>query len=382
MKIAELLTEKLKSRIQHPEDMIFSNGSIGAINALNSLLDAASSSKNISIKFDGSPSLVAGNIKGHFVMTDKAAMTRQLFFDTPKKIYWNILDRKPDQAGRANYSMQVSELFNYIKRLIPKNFPGLIQFDVMWFSRPNINPETNAFEFQPNKVLYSIPTNSQLGQEISKSKYGIVVHSYFENPDDEEPRAIDSFESLGLIPVDGLVVLNPKASFEVKADPAVIKEITTLINYTKKNSNKLDTFLNTKKLESLGLLNLPQFMKMFLAARARVGSGSAASLQNDFISWVKSTPAISDKKKPIILDYIKKNINSYREVWAVVSSIVAVKDKLREKLDKLYKGIEAKINGVSSHEGYVIDSPTGKIKLVNRPLFMNDKTIGKFSKKI
>jgi len=58
MKIREVLTEA-KARIEHPEDRIFGDGSAGAKGALESLSDAASSSKNISIKFDGSPALIA-----------------------------------------------------------------------------------------------------------------------------------------------------------------------------------------------------------------------------------------------------------------------------------------------------------------------------------
>jgi hypothetical protein len=383
MKIDELILESktLKARISHPEDMIFDDGSVGAINALSSLLDSASSSKNISVKWDGSPSLIAGIVNEKFVLTDKVGLGKQRYAHTPKEMYSMIFDRKPDQIGRDVYSSNLAKLFGYVQKMMPRTFRGLVQFDVMWFNTPEVNSETNSVEFQPNKVLYSIPIDSDLGKEISMSQCGIVIHSYFENPTDYEPRGIQDFEALGLRPVNGLVVLNPKATFEMTLDPKMIQVISAISKYTKSIAKKIDSFFDESKLIEANAKDVPKLMKMFLAARARVGTGSVASLQNNFIKWLKSTSAISEKKRPFALNYIKENMNAYREIWAIVSQIVAVKEKLLKKLDNINNSIKAGINGVSSHEGYVVDAPTGKIKIVNRPLFMNDKTVGKFSPK-
>lgn len=370
MKINELLTEA-KARIEHPEDRVFEGGQ-GALEALESLKNAASSSENLSVKFDGTPALIAGRDNGKFVMTDKAGLAKKQLPASAVDMYNMIFDRKPDQPGRMDYAASLSGLFKSVEKLFPPKFKGLVQFDVMWFSQPKIDHRHKMVEFQPNKVLYSIPMQSQLGKEIANSRYGIVVHSYFDSPEDEDSRAIQDFESLGLNSVTGLVVLNPRATFEVQADPEIIKTIDQTASYAKKSSKAIDSFVSRDNLAPKKIVDLPALMKRFLAERARVGKGSAADLQTDFITWIK-TSSMTESKRKNCLEYIQAHMDGYGAVWAVVSQIVAIKMHIFGNLETLNTSIKASINGHAGHEGYVVDAPSGKIKLVNRPLFMLDK---------
>lgn len=372
MKILEILTEA-RSRIEHPEDRILDDGSWAALEAMKSLFDAANSSRNISVKFDGTPALIAGNIQGKFVMTDKAGLAKQIFAKTPQEMYSMIFDRKSDQPGRSEYATKLSELYSSIQKMIPKSFAGLVQFDVMWFDEPTVNPKTKMVEFQPNKVLYTIPVDSDLGKSIVGSHYGIVVHSYFERPDDEEPHGISDIRTLRLNPVQGLVVLDPKASFEVKADPVVLGTISKTEKFVNDQKNAIDSFINKANLAALKISDLPAMMKKFQAQRSRGGKGVTTNIQGEFLQWLKTAP-ISDSKKKNSLEYIKSHVNGYKAVWVVVSKTVEIKNHILAMLEKLNTSIRASINGVQSHEGYVVDAPSGKIKLVNRPLFMKTET--------
>lgn len=374
MKIKELLVEKYSPRIQHPEDRIFDDGSAGAKAALESLLDAASSSKNISIKFDGTPALIAGNINGKFVMTDKGGLAKGQLPSTPREIYAMIFDRKPDQQGRGEYSSEVSALFSAIQKIIPKTFNGLIQFDVMWFQRPpqvnDVNPTgTTYFQFKPNKVVYNVPVKSELGKQILVSRYGIVVHSYFESPDDEEPRAINDFESLGLIPSKEVVVLNPKATFEVKPSKEIAKHIVSATRFIVTNGKAIDTFLNREALMAKKITDLPALMKKYMAFLASNGSNGVEGIEKYFTEWIKHSE-LTDVKKNNILQYIRDNWQSYNAVWSCVRQILFVKNSILNLLNGNSGDIQASINGKSSHEGYVVDAASGKVKIVNRPLFM------------
>jgi hypothetical protein len=366
MKIIEFLTEA-KARIEHPEDRILDDGSAGAISALESILDAASSSKNISIKFDGSVAIIAGIVNGQFVMSDKGGMAKQQFPKSSKEIYNMLFNRKPDQLGRSNYSAQVSGLFRAVQKIIPKNFPGLIQFDVMWFSIPPL--VNDNYQFKPNKVVYNVPQNSKLGKQIALSHYGIVVHSYFDAPDDDEPRAINDFQTLGLIPSKEIVVLNPKVTFEVTANKKLINDIRTGITYVNKYSTQIDTFINKSKLASLKITDLPAIMKKFLAQRAGAGMYVSYGCSNDFIGWLERAE-LTPEKKQRMLDYINTNSKSYNKVWEIIIFIVDKKNELLKIFGNQNQDIQANINGEIGHEGFVVDAPSGKIKLVNRPLFM------------
>jgi hypothetical protein len=373
VRIREVLTEA-KARIEHPEDRIFDDGSAGAKAALESLMDAASSSKNISIKFDGTPALIAGNIQGQFVMTDKAGLAKHQFPKTSKEMYSMIFDRKPDQEGRSEYSTSLSGLFQAIQKIIPKTFPGLIQFDVMWFSKPplvnDVNPTgTTYYQFKPNKVVYNIPSKSELGKQIMSSRYGIVVHSYFETPEDEEPRAISDFHALGLIPSKEVVVLNPKATFEMKPSKDVTKHIASANSLIAKNAKSIDSFLDRGALGARKITDLPALMKKYLAFLAGNGSEGVEGVEKYFTEWIKNGE-LTDAKKNNILQYIRDNWQGYNAVWAGVRQILFAKNSILKLLNGNSGDIQASINGESSHEGYVVDAPSGKVKIVNRPLFM------------
>ena len=375
MKIFELLTEA-KARIEHPEDMILDGGSVGAIAALESLKDAATSSKNVSLKWDGTPAIIAGCVNGRFVMTDKVGLKKQQLPASPKKMYSMIFDRKPNQIGRGDYSNQVATLFPIIQKMIPKNFPGLVQFDVMWFRRPSI--VGGAFEFKPNKVQYRIPVNSNLGKKISQSQYGVVVHSYFETPMDEEPRGIQDFNSLGLKPVQELVILNPKATFEVHPNKNLLAAIAKLGEFTKSAAKSIDDFFDQNRLAEKQISDLPQLMKTFQASLARNGKTPSSNMQNMFLTWLKKS-ALKEPKKATIMEYINSHRVGYLSIWFIAKSVAAIKMKILKSYTEQLEDIQASINGIPSHEGYVVDAPSGKIKLVNRPLFMGNKTVGAFS---
>ena len=366
MKVEEILYEA-KARIQHPEDRIFDDGSTGVKNALTSLLDAATTSKNISLKFDGSPALIAGMVNNKFVMTDKAGLAKFEFPTSPDEIDRMLFIRKPNDVGRSEYAQHVASLFKPIRKLIPLNFKGLIQFDVMWFSRPPL--ENGVFQIKPNKVLYQIPANSYLGMEIAESNYGIVVHSYFDSPEDDEPRAIANFNALGLNQVKGLVVLNPKVTFEMKPNSTLIKNIHDGLNYINRYSAQIDTFINQPKLAANKISDLLLLMKKFLAYRARNGMHVSIACIDDFITWLNDLD-INTEKKNRMLQYIKENDKEYRQIWTIDVFVVNIKNELIKLLGNQQQDIQASIDDQPSHEGFVIDAPSGKIKLVNRPLFM------------
>lgn len=366
MKIRELLVEA-KARIQHPEDEIFDDGSQGALNAIESLKDAVISSKNISLKIDGSPALIAGYINKVFVMTDKAGLAKQKFPSSPEEIFDMLLSRKPDQQGREKYSSDVANLFSEVKKIIPMNFSGLTQFDVLWFHRPQVI--NDVYQFKPNKVLYQVPVNSELGKKISHSNFGICIHSYFTSYKDEEPHAINDFQKIGLKENYNVVVLNTKISFEAIPNKKILSLLKKESDFIIKFSNKIDLFFDHEKLSELKISNLASLMKEFLAKQASIGKIASKSLNVDFIKWIQNYK-LSDTKKNSLNEYIISNKNIYNLVWNIVLNIVILKDVIRKNLEKQTNYLSASIHDVPSQEGYVIDAPSGKIKLVNRPLFM------------
>jgi len=244
----------------------------------------------------------------------------------------------------------------------------------MWFSRPElvngIQPNSGEFyQFKPNKVIYNIPANSKMGHEIAQSTFGIVVHSYFETVEDEEPRAISDFHALGLLPSKDIVVLNPKATFEMKPSKDISKHIASANAFISKNAKSIDSFVNHEALAARKITDLPALMKKYLAFLASNGSAGVDGAEKYFVEWLKVSN-LTDVKKKNILQYIKDNWTGYTAVWASVRQILFAKNSILKLLNGTAGDIQASINGENSHEGYVVDAPSGKVKIVNRPLFM------------
>ena len=39
------------------------------------------------------------------------------------------------------------------------------------------------YRFKPNTIVYAVPVNSELGEEIGRSKFGIVFHTTYDSLD-------------------------------------------------------------------------------------------------------------------------------------------------------------------------------------------------------
>ena len=65
---------EMEARIQHAEDLIFYQGSKGALRAIDALRSMAGDDhKSVTLKWDGAPAVVFGrNEDGEFVFTDKS----------------------------------------------------------------------------------------------------------------------------------------------------------------------------------------------------------------------------------------------------------------------------------------------------------------------
>lgn len=370
MRIKELLREA-KARIEHPEDLIFHAGSQGAISAVNALTNAINNKGSLSIKFDGSTALVAGYDEHGFTCTDKSGFSKANGAElarTPKELQSIIINRSPDQPGRRVYASQLANMFVQVSKIIPKNFLGFIQFDVLWFSTPTI--KNGNLVFQPNKVVYSVPVDSDLGKKIARSDMGIVIHSYFKSRSENEPVAVTDISTLNLIQNSKLAVLDTKMIIEPKDNTKFDIIAQKLLGFITKNSNVIDSFVDRPTLQLLKISNLPDLMKSFLARQASAGTDISSDISKMFIDWIKTNSQVTDTKRATILDYIQKNQNGFSVTFKIVLAIVRYKNLIISDLTNSKSQVGATLHDEPGHEGYVSDSEHGRIKLVNRPKFM------------
>jgi len=241
------------ARIQHAEDLIFWEGSAGAVRALESLKKLETGGhKNVTIKWDGSPAVIFGrDEEGNFILTDKSGFTAK-GYDGKSKSAEELEDMFLNRSGGKNrenpgyvkFAGNMKNIFDKFERATDENFRGYFKGDLLYFTTP---PEQDGrYVFKPNVVQYAVDKNSDIGKRIGASTTGIVVHRFVDEIGNEralKPGEIDSI-------VNGpevLVVPSVTAQRPPEVDDSSLKQLRQLIN---KNAKAMDTLLNAEQLKA------------------------------------------------------------------------------------------------------------------------------------
>jgi len=260
-------------------------------------------------------------------------------------------------------------LYDMLEHAMPADKQEYLTGDVLWTKTPEV--VDGYYVFKPSKITYRIPVDSPLGKRIGNSRAGIAVHSRFDSREDTEPRAIGDIESSGMREVPGLVIMGPEIR-DLESTALPIKSITTLRNFIESNRAAIDRFLDPASLAARQLTNLPELMKKYVNSRAYAGTQGLEDAANGFLTWAKSNiKDLTDRKRENLLTWINENPKGYGAAWMVADQLTKLKDLLKRNVDAQVGGtVKADLRDVPGHEGYVADTPSGKIKLVNRPHFM------------
>jgi hypothetical protein len=364
------LTEA-EARIDHAEDIIFWEGSKGAIRAIDSLSKLEDGQhKDVTIKWDGSPALIFGRDEnGEFLLTDKSGFTASGYDGKAKSandLEAMLLNRKgasnPDEAKRASYLDFVGnmkDIFDEYAKALPKDFRGYFKGDLLYYNTPPVIED--KITFTPNIVTYEVEPQSEIGKRILSSKTGVVVHRYIDLNGTERPVTADEINNL----VEGneVLVFPPVTPQKApKVNDNVIRDLKTLVS---KNAADIDKMLNVQTLTELKMKDLSKIFYSYINKKVDIG---LENLGNDFFDWLK-TSKVSQSKQKRIAEYIQQNIKGFNAMWNIVKGIIDVKNDIIKQFDSHEADIVASIGKNKGGEGYVLAHPGGDIKLVNRSGF-------------
>lgn len=381
------LTEA-KARIDHPEDIMFDeNGIEGVQRALSALTHAAESHhETTTIKWDGSPAVIFGWLdKSTFIVTDKAGIGAKKYDGRPtdpSAVAAMIFNRKPDAPGRAEYAAKFGALYDLLKRATPAKTAGkMFQGDMLWMTEQDLTIADGRVNFKPNKVEYHIDKTSDVGLKIARSRAGIAVHGMYESADEAgsasaEPTPVTP-DAVGIKSVPGLVVFGPSTQLTqdhaINLPAADIKKVQALINSPA--AAQIDDMLDPFTIGTLKIANLPDIFKSFINFKARSGQEitNGKAVAKEFLAWLKGPSGLSANKQANVEAHIKQFSKAFYTAWDIVAGITTIKHKIKDQLDAHVGSNTDGVQTVAGHEGYVAATPHGKIKLVNRPVFMKDK---------
>ena len=345
----QVIVEAANPRIEHLEDLVFEKGTRGVKEALAIAAEAAAdTAKTTTVKWDGKPAIIFGRTPtGEFVLTDKSGFTAKGYdglAKSPEQIAHMMSLRSGDRTELVDL---YRKLFPLLEAATPKNFRGYINGDLLYTSTPK--EVSGAYVFKPNFVEYKIPAASALGQRIGNSEVGVAVHTFY-----SEPGAnAEALGNVNLRTVPGLLLIEPsvKDIQNVKLNNNLVKEIKQI---TREHGPAIDQLFNPADLRAHGITDLPQLCKSYINSRITSNFDNLLPGFGDYLQK-KVTP----RKFANIVEYLqspRSNSDGIVAAFTLFLKLHELKTDMLHQLDLQQPG----------QEGWVLATPTGRAKLVNR----------------
>jgi len=402
MLVEEILREFKRTHLEHIEDIVLTNGYAGGESVVafftdiyNMLKGTGDSSVQVSVKWDGAPAVVCGTNpdNGKFFVGTKSVFAKNA------KINYTKQDIMRNH-GTDDLGQKLLKCLVHLKKL---NIQGVVQGDMMFtdndLEEKNINGKAHVV-FKPNEIVYAVPSDSDIANEIKAAKVGIIFHTTYKG------------ESLAEMDAEaGADVQSFSKSADVWFDNASYKNVEGSANFTAEETkgfangiNKLKTLLSAvpKNLDAMLTSNkdfVPMF-QMFINAEVKQGRlpGDANTFLKGFqqfylarmkqqMAGLKANKAIALRQQKI-KDMPKFLATMKKPLQAMLSFYKQAQAMKQQALNKMNQAMSIGTfsqteNGleVTDPEGFVaVGTDGGAVKLVDRLSFSrrNLTAINKF----
>ena len=257
------------------------------------LAGSSRSSVNMTVKWDGAPAIFAGTdpSDGKFFVAKKSV------FNATPKLYKTNEEIDEDLKGALNSKFKVA-----LAEFPKLGIKGVLQGDLMFTNDVSTKKidGTEYFTFQPNTIVYAVPTKSDLGKQISKSKIGVVWHTTYEGTELQSMTAkfgadVSKMKKVSSIWYDDATYKDVTGSAVMTADET--KTLTKHVSDAGKTFHKIKaplyrSFLDMQKSFTGNLAGAS--LKTYNNSKVRAGetvSNPKAHAQG-YLTWVESLSLI------------------------------------------------------------------------------------------
>jgi len=354
----------MEARIEHPEDLPFTQGGRGIEQAVSILSNMADTTEHVTIKWDGKPAVIFGrNPKGQFVLTDKSGFSAKGYNGraTSPDMLADIMSQRKGERGELIAMYQ--KLFPLLERVVSPNFRGYVQGDLLFGTPEQPKPEKskhNQYVFTPNTITYEVDADSDIGRAISKAEVAVAIHTHV-NEDGSSQAIKHVGNSLQHSP--GVLILDPY--FDETPNVSLTKKDLNALNGLKSLIPEVNDFMRPEEFRARKITDLPEQIKKFVNSRVR--EGHYDNLAGGFIGWIET--AATTNKANNIKQYISEHKRGFAAIIKAFLTISAVKSSIVKQLDAQTGPVHAHIAGEPGHEGYVADTEHGPVKFVDRMRF-------------
>ena len=391
MKFMEFLTESKEGKnvhLEHLEDDVLNNGSSGAINALNflrslrNMLAGHTGTKmNVTTKWDGAPAIFAGvnPENGKFFVGTKSVFAKNA------KLNYTDDDIDENHPGEG-----LNEKLKLALAFLPKlGIKGVLQGDMM-FSKGDIEHETIDGEdyiiFQPNTIVYAVPTKSKLAQTMLAAQIGVVFHTSYSG------KTLETMKASFNIDIGHL-----KTTKDVWFRDASFTDASGSATFTDEETAAITSILlqASRLLQSIPVLTLNRIaasetyltqIKTFNNTKVREGKkiNDTRKHTQELIQWVEAklnkevlaakkeeTKQKRIKEKSEVIRFYRSNAVQLKAIFDLMNLIVDAKLMIIRKLETIRSiGTFVRTDDgfrITAPEGFVaVDHIGNALKLVDR----------------
>ena len=393
MKFTEYLTEATKEgknvHLEHIEDEVLNRGVIGARESIdflrslrNMLAGHAETKVNITTKWDGAPAIFAGinPENGKFFVG-----TKGVFNVNPKLNYTDDDIDENHPAEGLNQKLKVA--LRYLPKL---GIKGILQGDMM-FTKGDIDTKTidgeSYITFQPNTIVYAVPSDTKLAQSMLSAHIGIVFHTSYTGKKMQDMKASFNVD-IGKLSTTKDVWFRDASFVDTSGSATFTEEETKQLTMILSLAGRTFQSISSATLNRISTNEvIKTYIKTFNNAKVREGKKITNTNQHtlELIRWVeaKLNKDIADVKKEEtkrkriaakteIMRFFRQNAAQLRFIFDLQNLLVDAKLMIVRKLETV-KSIGTFVkteNGfrITAPEGFVAVSKLtgGAVKLVDR----------------
>ena len=165
-------TEDKLKHLEHAEDHHINAGAAGfkhavdTLNGVHNQLRRKDSDVNVTMKYDGSPSVVFGyHPQDHrFFVASKSAF----------KLNYTDQDIEDNHGHAPGLVAKLKAALKHLPKITPKG--RVFQGDLM-HTPEDVKDDGENLNFKPNTITYSVPRDSDVGKKVARSKLGVAIHT-------------------------------------------------------------------------------------------------------------------------------------------------------------------------------------------------------------
>lgn len=352
--------ELTKAHVEHPEDLVFHNGSRGATQGLQAIVDTVKNPGVITIKWDGYPALIFGKgLDKRFIIVDKHMFN------------------KKDGSGRAVTSPEAFVQYDNARGIdraslhqaIANIWPGLqksyagsgFYWGDLLFYEP-LKEKNGLYTFRPNPggITYTVEADSDVGRLLAGKVGGIAVHQYIPAQADNVQYAQTLNGTIGNLKNNSNVAIVPAVMPNIPKLKITQKDVQEVQKVINKNAALIDQLILQAPAGTKG-----QFPLMFTVfINKKIVAGNLDNLVDDFYEFFR-TRNMSENIRAKLTEHFQQNQKGVIAAFQVWIALYNLKMKIVPQLDKAAEESPVKgylQDGTQTQEGFVSHG----IKLVNR----------------